>query len=114
LKLNFFNRKYPKIQSSKQLEQYKNEFDQIYNEYLEAHNYLESVATLFQTHKKELDAINDKNSKEYEEKKNNVYKEYMQKLNDANYIKTKEKHDKLSNKLNFIQDLIKQYQSFNS
>jgi Skp family chaperone for outer membrane proteins len=93
------------------MEQYKTDFDRIYTEYLEAHNYLERVAKLFQSHKMELESINDKSSREYDEKAKKIYKDYMEKLNDSDYLKQKDKHEKLFNELNFIQDLIKQYQS---
>jgi hypothetical protein len=93
------------------MEQYKLEFDQIYAEYLESHNYLETVAKVFQAHKNEIEAIVDKASKEYNQKRDRIYKEYAEKLRDADYLKNKDTHDRLFNRLNFIQDLIKQYQS---
>ena len=95
------------------MEQYKNDFNQMHDEYIECHNYIDKTSKIWQAYKDTIESIDDKNSKEYDEKKRIIFKEYTCKINDADYIKVKDRYDKLICQLNFIQELIKQYQSVN-
>lgn len=107
------SKKYTRILSDKQMEQYKNDFNQMHDEYIECHNYIDKTSKIWQAYKDTIESIDDKNSKEYDEKKRIIFKEYTCKINDADYIKVKDRYDKLICQLNFIQELIKQYQSVN-
>jgi hypothetical protein len=88
--------------------------DQIYEEYVELHNYIESVADSFQKHQLELHSIKDdlsKESREYEEKRTKIINDYVEKQNDAEYTRKRERYAQLYTKLNFINNLCKQYDS---
>ena len=97
--------------SDKQLEQYKTDFEAIYDDYVESHNYLKAVSKVFERHKQELDAIEDKHSAEFEKKKCKVFKDYAERQKDANYLKMRQQYAKLSFKLHFIKELVHQYRS---
>ena len=85
--------------------------DQIYDEYYELHKYQETVADAFQRHQSELHMIKDETSKEYEEKRNRIIKEYVERQNDPEYVKKRERYAKIYTRLNFIHDLCKQFDS---
>ncbi len=104
---------YKKIQTRQQYDQYKSDFDLVYNEYVELHNYVESTAKLFARLKSEIESINDKNSKEFEIKESKIIKEYNEKLmND--FVKKKEKYDYLYAKLTLLKTLTSQYEQEDS
>jgi hypothetical protein len=104
-------RKYHKISNRKQREQYQNEIDQIYTEYLDLHRYVEGVVVAFRKHQAQLSTIKDDLSKEYEEKRNKVISDYLEKQNDAEYVRKRERYAQMSTRLNFINNLCKQYDS---
>ncbi len=75
------------------------------------HNYIEAVAGTFQKHQLELHTIKDDLSKEYEEKRAKIINDYVEKQNDAEYMRKRERYAELYTKLNFINNLCKQYDS---
>ncbi len=105
------SRKYTKIVSDKQLEQYVADFDAVYADYLESHEYLRDVSRLFERHKQDLDAIQDKHSLEFEKKKSLVFRDYADKQKDPHYMRMRKQNARLAAKLHLIRDLVNTYRS---
>ena len=102
-------KRYTKVMNRKQRDQYQTEIDQIYDEYLDLHQYIESVSAQFQKYQQELNLIRDETSKEYEDKRNKIVGDYVEKQNDAEYAKKRERYSRVYIKLKFINDLCKQF-----
>ncbi len=85
-----------------------NEFEQSYEEYLELHSYIENITKLFESYKSGLDSINDSTSAEYNEKKQEIVKEFYDK-NNSEYNAKKEKYNALHSKLSTLNKLMDQY-----
>lgn len=113
LKRVFFivSRKYRPIQNKQQSDQYKKDYNQVHDEYVQLHNYIESVEKVFNSHKAELELINDPNSKEFQEKKEKIIQDFKQRTTE--YTKNKERYLQVYTKLSFLNDLIKQFESNN-
>ncbi len=104
-----FNRKYKEITNRKQRDEYQNEIDQIYDEYIELHAFHDVIANQYQKFEHELSSIKDETSKEFHEKRNRVLRDYLEKQNDPDYLKKRERYAQIYTKLNFIHDLCKKY-----
>lgn len=107
----YLKRKYKRISSRSQRDQYQQDYDQVYEEYLELHKLVDVVASTFQKYQQELSQIRDDSSREYQEKKKRVVSDYLEKVNDPEYAKKRERYVQVYTRLNYIHDLCKQYDS---
>ena len=109
----FFKRKFKSIQSKQQYKQYKLEFDQTYTEYVDLYEQMKCVSKSFETHQQEMEKM-DQSSKEFDEKKTKILKDYTEKISDQEYLKKKDRYEYLDSKLRFISELARQYQQSNN
>jgi hypothetical protein len=110
--INDIHKQYKQIDNETQRNQYKNDFDKIYNEYYDLHDYMNTTAKTFDDYKTQMNSIKDKESKEYIEKRNKVFDHF--KRNNVEHSRKTERYNYLYEKLNLIQNLITQYDSSRS
>jgi RNA polymerase II elongation factor ELL len=63
--LNIFYKKYSKITNDEQRSNYKKDFEALYDEYFELHNYIDSINAIFIKYQQEIQNLT-KNSEDYE------------------------------------------------
>jgi hypothetical protein len=70
----------------------------------------------FKRYQLELNSIADAESAEYQEKKNKIFKDFLeiQDKNNSEYLQKKDKYASLHCKLNLIESLVRQYQENDS
>lgn len=100
-------KKYKKITNQQQKQQYLNEYEQIYKEYLELHFYIDGLKTKFEKLKNDLDSLNQ-SSKEYNEKKQKIINDYIDKKSDSGYVKKRDRYSQVYIKLKYLQNILKE------
>lgn len=100
-------RKYRKITGNQQKQQYLQDYDQIYKEYLELHFYIDGLREKFEKLKSDLSSTNE-SSKEYNEKKQKIINDYIDKKSDPDYLKKRDRYSQVYTRLKYLNNLLKE------
>ncbi|RNA43427.1 RNA polymerase II elongation factor Ell [Brachionus plicatilis] len=100
-------RKYKKITSPQQKQQYMQDYDQIYKEYLELHFYIDNLRDKFEKLRSDLGSLNE-SSREYTEKKQKIINDYVDKKSDSDYLKKRDRYSQVYTKLKYLHNILKE------
>ncbi|ESO88095.1 hypothetical protein LOTGIDRAFT_234674 [Lottia gigantea] len=104
---------YTNITNTDQRLQYKKDFNTQYEEYKQLYSKIESVVAKFEEMKSQM-KLRQQGTKDFEELKNRIVKEYEAQKTDPKYVEQKKRYDYLHKKLGHIKRLIIEYDNAQS
>ncbi|CAF0801379.1 unnamed protein product [Brachionus calyciflorus] len=107
MELKECQKKYRKITSPQQKQQYIQDYDQLYKEYVELHHYIDGLKEKFDKLKSDLSSLNE-TSREFIEKRQKVVDDYILMKKDPEYKRKRDQYNRVYTKIKYLHELLSQ------